>query len=301
MESAVERYKKRRRKRLEARYDGALEWITLKNGVHVPVKEGKAVGGPVKGAEFYVIDKYTPANGKKLGDRRGQIEAKGGRVPYDELTAFNKEAFNSIMNETGYSEKEARKLHTTLMEYLGGDYGKFTEGKRKEEEKVIDDGLARMGAYDGPIYRGMSFPGIENGISQFEGIEVGDELSMKSVSSWSSDIDAARDFSEIDRPGMDSVLLVCGNNKSGVGVQHISKFRDSEAEVLAPSKGKWKVTGKKVFSKYDMANQLIKEYEEMAEKSPRAKSLLNILRNQVKINRPSFEKTKCVVLEVDEV
>jgi len=301
VDDAVKRYQKRRKKRLEERFD-KLDWITLKNGVHVPVKDGKAVGGPVKG-DFYVIDKYIPANGKKNGERRGQVEAKGGRVPDKDLTAFNKKALDSIMDETGYSQKEAKKLHQTLMGYFGGDYREFTEGKKKDQEKIIDDGLARMGTYDGEIYRGMSFTDWngKGDVDRFADLEDGDEVEMKSVSSWSSDKTAARDFAEVDRPSMSSVMLVCKNNKSAVGVQHLSRFRDYEAEVLAPSTSKWRVVGKKVYSKFDLANELVKEYSEKKDLTDRERSMMNMINQQLKINKAAFKNSKYVMLEVEEV
>lgn len=298
MDDAVINYKMRRGKRLGERFD-KLDWITLKNGVHVPVKDGKAVGGPIKGEEF----SGAKTSGKKMGEKRGQINVGSGKVPYEELTEFNKKAFESIKEETGYSDKEAKKLHQTLLGYLGGDYSAYTEGKKKDEEKVINEGLARMGSFDGPIYRGMSFYNFDGHgeVDRFAEMDVGDEISMKSISSWSSELGAARDFAEVDRPTMSSVLLSCKNNKSGVGVQHISKFRDYEAEVLAPSTSKWKVTGKKVISKWELANELVDEYSNKKELTKREESLLKYIKGQMRFNRPAFEKSKFVLLEVDEI
>ena len=295
----VERYRERRRKRLEERNDGVLEWITTKTGSHIPIEDGKAVGGPLKGQDF----SEAKTSGKKMGEKRGQISVGSGKVPDAELSEFNKKAFESIKEETGYSDKEAKKLHQTLLGYLGGDYSAYTEGKKKDEEKVINEGLARMGAYEGPIYRGMSFYDFDGvgEVDQFVGLDVGDEISMKSISSWSSELGAARDFAEVDRPKMSSVLLSCKNNKSGVGVQHISKFRDYEAEVLAPSTSKWKITGKKVISKWELANELVDEYSNKKELTKREESLLKYLKGQMRFNRPAFENSKFVLLEVDEI
>ena len=295
MDDSVKRYRKRRRKRLEERYDGVLEWITVKNGQHVPLKDGEAVGGPMKGQNFSGVKA-----GKKMGERRSQIGETGGKVKDSELAEFNKKAFESIKEETGYGDKDAKKLHQMLLEYLGGDYSAYTKGEKKKEEQIIDEGLSRMGAYDGPIFRGMSFQDPSK-MERFASADVGDEISMKSISSWSSDENAARDFAAFDRPGVSSVLLSCKNNKSGVGVQHISKFRDGEAEVLAPSKGKWEITGKRVVSKLDFANEIIKEYSEKKNRTPREESMLKRIKNQVGINKRAFENSKVVLLEVDEV
>ena len=287
MDDSVKRYRKRRRKRLEERYDGVLEWITVKNGQHVPIKDGEAVGGPMKGQDF------SGARGK-----RKQKDAPGGRVPSKDLTAFNEKALQSIKEETGYSDKDAKRFHQALTGYFGGDYKDYTGGWKKKEEQEINDGLSRMEAYDGPVYRGMSF---NHPADRFADVEVGDEISMKSVSSWSSDLNAARSFAEVDRPSMASVLISCNDNKSGVGVQHLSRFRDYEAEVLMPSTSKWKVTGKRVVSKYDMANELVEEYKGKENRSQREESMLRFIENQLKINKPALEKGRFIMLEVDEI
>ena len=289
MDKAVEKYRKRRTERLRARYD-ALDWITLKNGVHVPIEDGEAVGGPIKGETV----------GKKKGVKRGQIEAKGGKVPDDQLAAFNKEALQSIMDETGYKKVDARRFQIQLNEYFGGDYSAFTDGEKKNEENIINEGLKRMGAYDGPIYRGMKFDRFEDA-ADFAVLQPGDELTMKSISSWTSDPTAARDFSNLDRPGMTSVVIMCNNNKTGVGVQHLSKFRDYEAEVLAPSTSKWRVGKVTVKSKLDVYKDLIDEYEKKDSLTKHEDWFLKQLKHQLKINGHVLRNRRYVTVEVDEI
>ncbi|MCR4887971.1 MAG: hypothetical protein K5979_02155 [Ruminococcus sp.] len=54
-----------------------------------------------------------------------------------------------------------------------------------------------------------------------------------------------------------SVIIECENNNFGVGVQHISKHGNIEAEVLAPSTTKYVITDKKVINKYDYLVQSV--------------------------------------------
>lgn len=282
MDDVVKKYKRRKRKRIVERYDGLLEWITLKNGVHVPVKDGKAVGGPVEGEEIKA--------------KRKQIESGKGKVPYSEINEFNKKALESIKEETGMRTKEAKKFHKTLKEYFGGDYKEFTSGNRPDAVKIIDDGLSKMRAYDGEIYRGMNTSPNKTG--SYVDLEPGDELSMKSISSWSSDKACADWFTGPSRPG-DAVMLVCKNNKSGVGMQHISRFRDEEAEVLVPSTSRYRVKDKKAVSKWDMAQNLVKEYE--GRDTEKAKKIVRMIKQAMETSERQMKKRKYVIVEVEEI
>lgn len=77
--NVIDRYRMRRAKRLDDRgyrKDDETEWITLKNGVHVPVENGKAVGGPIEGNSVskgrtikHGATTYTNVEAKKVGDR----------------------------------------------------------------------------------------------------------------------------------------------------------------------------------------------------------------------------------------
>ena len=134
---SVEEYRKRRDKRLKKRMDADVEWITV-NGAHVPIEDGIVKSGPLKGKELSRAK--TEEAGKKYGSRRGQIDTGiKGFVKGGDLDAYNGNALKSIMEETGYDEKQAKELQNSLNEYLGGDFKAFTRGERKEDEKVIDE------------------------------------------------------------------------------------------------------------------------------------------------------------------
>ena len=301
MDDAVKQYKKRRSKRLKARLDSdKIEWITTESGLHIPLKGGVASSGPLKGTEFKSA--VSTGGGKKLGEKRKQIAATGGRVKNSELAAFNDKAYKSIVDETGYSEPDAKVFHQTLLDYLGGDYRAFGKGSKKEAERVIDDGLSRMGSYDGEVYRGLHFPIERAGeVDRFADMNIGDEISPRSVTSWSSDEDVAWGFASAGLAAGNSVIMTCKNNKSGVGVQHISKFRDQEAEVLTPSKVGWKVTGKKVMSQYDVAKEMIERYNNKGSLSRWEQGELADMKTNLRQRRKDLKKYKVVFLEVEEV
>ena len=302
MDKAVEKYRKRRYNRLKARFDADIEWITTESGLHIPLKGGVAASGPLKGKAFKSAK--STGSGKKMGERRKQIEAKGGKVKDADLEAFNKKAFKSIEEETGYSREDAKVFHDALLDYMGGDYHAYGKGKKEGFEKTIDDGLARMGAYDGETYRGLQFSGTNMDANKafwkFEDMEVGDKIPARSVTSWSSDRGVAEGFASTGLAAGNSVVMICRNNKTGVGVQHISKFRDNEAEVLTPSTTSWRVVGKRVVSQYDLAAQKIAEMEKRDDLDGWDREMLADMKTNLRQRRRELMAYRTVFLEVEE-
>jgi len=328
---AVKAYRYRRQKRLDARgvkqktvrdkngkrfysYDCVVitpkgredakdvEWITTENGTHIPLKDGEAVGGPLKGEDFSDA-KTTGGNaGPGNAKRRGQKDIDSswleddGSVRREYLYEFNKKAEASIKEETGMSDEEVGKLHYCFLDFFGGDFEAYANGEKKEQEKTINEGLRRMGAFDGEIYRGMHFNEWQKeDFVKFRDAEVGDEIQMRTISSWTSDKKVADSFGGIKNMAQDSVVMICKNNKSGVGVQHISKFAKGESEVLAPSDAKWKVTKKRSASKYDF----LKEY---LESNPKYSSTYKkAWMDTMEMKKERLEQMTVIILEVEEI
>lgn len=225
-----------------------------------------------------VIDEE--ATEKRYGDRRKQVSADSRAIrsdDHEELEKFNKKALRSIMEETGMKEGEARGLQACLNDYFGGNYLSYADGKKKKEVDTIDKGLSRMGAYDGEIWRGMRFrdespEGAPDsaGIKAFMDLEVGDEIGMKSVSSWTSDKKIAEQFASLGsfagQEKESSVMIRCKKNKTSVGIQHVSRFRGEEKEVLAKSTTKWRVTGKKIMTVYDYMSQVNSNWKDLIDR-----------------------------------
>lgn len=225
--------------------------------------------------------------------KRKQIDAGHGIVQDEELEDFNNRAYESIKKETGYSDKEAKEFHQNMQYYFGGNYEAFTEGEAVKEIKIIDAGLARMKAYDGDIYRGMGFlDDYKDSYLQFKNIEVGSEISMRSLSSWTSDIEAAQAFGGKPEAYRDTVLLVCKNNKTSVGVQHISNYRDVEAEVLARSDTKWTVKSVETRNSYDAYEDYLANYTGKDK---------DYLREIFEDDADEFRSHSYTVIEVEEI
>lgn len=179
---------------------------------------------------------------------RGQLDTGYiGKIPDDKLTEYNKKAYEQIKLDTGYSDEQATELHNAFLNYFGGDYEAILSGET-EIAKIIKEGISRMPTYDGTIYRGMLFD--KDTIKKFSNLKIGDTLPRKGIiESWSSNERTAISFCGVNSYERNSVLLECVNNRTGVGVQHISKFGDREAEVLAVAN--YEVVEIVIESKYD--------------------------------------------------
>lgn len=213
--------------------------------------------------------------GKKFGFSRKQLPYWGSKIikkyniespfdivmgwvdNYEELTnESNDIAKKLLQEETGYSEQETTQLFNCMIDFFGGKYSDYRNGLKPNETEIINNGLKRMANYSGNIYRGMSFSREKpEEVAMFEeflnNLQIGNTLNMKGLSSWTSKKNIARGYAgdykgEQDDELYHSIILVVKNNKTGVGVQHISKFGDGESEVLMPSTSKWKVINKKI-------------------------------------------------------
>lgn len=254
-----------------------------------------------KHPEKYVLENSSEnreLQGKLFGQRRGQIDAGQGEVKSNDLASFNNKALQSIIDETGYDKQAAKKFQSSLQEWLGGDYEAFTRGEMQDHVAVIDAGLSRMGAYDSEMYRGMHFSnGSKIDMASFESfktVQVGSEIEMKSVSSWTSEKAIAERYANIGSNGSSAVVLKCVSNKTAVGVQHISKWRTTEAEVLAPSGAKWRVVDVREVNMYDHTrNQL-----ESGELSPLMKKIKT---RELAEKENELRGKTYVVIEVEEI
>lgn len=225
---------------------------------------------------------------------RKQIDAGHGKVPDEELNAFNEKAYQSILEETGYSEAEAQEFHQSMQYYFGGNYEAFTTGQAPKETAIIDIGLSKMQPYDGEIYRGMGF--LEDAVDDYEKfrtVAVGAELPMRStISSWTSTLESSYGFGGLPEAYRDTVLIRCVKNKTSIGVQHISKFRDVEAEVLARSDARWVVKKVTTRSSYDA----YKDYLETLDGKNK-----EFCTNYLKDAESDFRSHLYTVIEVEEL
>lgn len=189
-------------------------------------------------------------------EKRNQLDTGySGQVPHNEIDTFNAKALNQIKADTGYSDEKAEEFQRALQEYFGDGYETILSSNTSTA-MTIRNGIDRMPVYDGSISRGMIFDNTD--VKVFTNLQTGAELSKKGlIESWSSERNAAIAFSGINSYEKSSVILECMENKTAVGVQHLSLFGSVEAEVLSSSK--YEVVKVTTENKYDYLSKH-KEY-----------------------------------------
>lgn len=148
----------------------------------------------------------------------------------------NDDALRQLMLDTGFTEAQARIAQMNLIRYFGADYGSFTSGQLPKETKIITQALLRMPHYNGgDIYRGID---VTNDVADkfLRDWKPGTRQTFGILQSFSSREDVADGFSNWNYGGSDStsIKFVMVGNKTAPGTQHLSKFGESEAEVLSP-------------------------------------------------------------------
>lgn len=162
-----------------------------------------------------------------------------------ELVKYREDYLRSVLpNE---SEEEVKKINDSLYAYT-------TSGKKttKEDVETIDRFIDKAPAYDGTIYRGLSFRYGYEYYDFVDSCKIGaiiENINPKSgenaLSSWSSKGEVASRFANVYSPEINSVTLVCKRNKTSVPIQNMSDYGYGEAEVLAKSTARWVVVGKR--------------------------------------------------------
>lgn len=167
---------------------------------------------------------------------------RGQLAPYTN----HQRALMQIIADTGMSMADAQIAHSAQISYYGSNYDAFTEGRLPDETEIISQALMKMPYYNGGlIYRGARFPNDvadkvfldtwKAGTTQHFTDKLGNGNAV--VQSFSSSEDVAENFGSWDYvgSGYTSIKFIMQGNKTAPGVQHISTFGETEAEVLLPS------------------------------------------------------------------
>lgn len=178
----------------------------------------------------------------KNDDKNGIIKKRKQYDAYDEEDpkGSDKRALELMRKETGYSAKKCKEIKSYMDDYFMGNYKEFIDGQRPEESKAISDALRKMQPYDGEIYRGLSFADRDRYTAYIRQMTDDSDIKIKALQSWTSREKVARRFGSYSDDA-DTVILVCKNNESAVGVRHISQLGSSEDEVLAPENVTYKL------------------------------------------------------------
>lgn len=112
MNKAIKEYRKRREKRLRARFDDDIQWISTETGSHIPLKKGVAAGGWAKGKKF---EKATSVKREVKGTESPThaTSRKIGQIRRSDLSEHEQ------INKIGDLMKEA-KVGTKIFFGIGG-------------------------------------------------------------------------------------------------------------------------------------------------------------------------------------
>lgn len=160
MDSAIERFRRRRQARLDARRDDAklrdVVFITTETGAHVPLKDGKAVGGPMKGMDF---SKATSSSDKKhVSTRYGspypmrEISATGINKPCKGFSKDGLQYHKGIRHKAQYSSMTDKQYDEHARRLLQKKCGEHIWGYR-----CSDGSVCRFNALTGEYAKG--YPG----------------------------------------------------------------------------------------------------------------------------------------------
>lgn len=103
-----------------ARNDEDLDWITV-NGTHIPLKNGEAVGGPLKGSDF--------SKAKSTGKERAAISEKAKKI----MEESKREGYIKF----GKSTEEIRAIKRELKKELEDSGIKVEENHDEDEDSIF--------------------------------------------------------------------------------------------------------------------------------------------------------------------
>ncbi len=180
---------------------------------------------------------------------RGHAVELGGEGIYAGLPTGVREAI--VEKDLGVGKKEAQKFVRAVSTYSGAGYFDVRSGEDKATAEELEQYISKAPKWDGngPTYRGLDLSNED-----FENLVPGAVVDMKGVSSWSSDLQTAENFSKnnVKLAGKKSCVFEVDRMDHGTSIAHVSDA-PLEAEVLVSKHVKFKVVGvqKKTGATYD--------------------------------------------------
>ena len=191
--------------------------------------------------------------GNKTGGRGGGSGRGGGAISTRDREKVGQlapdfvgysQAVEMLAKETGMSVEDAQEYYTALDSYFGSGYHSIRAGEppsAAKKAKLIDQVLKKSRVYNGTIYRGIHL-GSDEYSEWSKGLVKGGTMDMRGISSWSSKQSVADSFAHKGSGYGQSVIFKVKSTSHAAPVQHLSHFGSSEAEVLAPSSVRYKIS-----------------------------------------------------------
>ncbi len=175
----------------------------------------------------------TPYSVIMADDRRRMAEEERRTRKIPQPIVKRGEEIAKIRELTGVDEATAKKYQATVFEWSTHPHD-IRNGEDPEGERILEDYIARSSKYGGKVYRGIAFD-ERYGKEYLEGLKTrmsaGIPTDMLGISSWSSEIEVAKEFALDGEIG----FLFEEENESGAPVAFLSNFFD-EQEVLHSKK-----------------------------------------------------------------
>ena len=155
------------------------------------------------------------------------------------VVGLNKKLVSKLCQLSGMNCFEAKESLTALERFTTEDFRKIRRadqaGKNEGNVKILNNFMKKMPAYDGNIYRGMSFS--EKSIKPFiQQLKPHENYTLDSVTSFTSDPKVAETYSG----HCYQVVIRVKHNHSGVSISDFSAMY-SESEVLVPKGTKYEI------------------------------------------------------------
>lgn len=152
----------------------------------------------------------------------------------------NNKLVAQVAKLSGMNSIEAAESLSALERFTTTDFRKIRradkQGKDEGNVKILNKFMHKMPAYDGDIYRGMSFS--EKSIKSFiQQLKPHGDYTLDSLTSFTSDPKIAETYSG----HCYQVVIRVKHNHSGVSISDFSAMY-SESEVLVPKGTKYEVT-----------------------------------------------------------
>lgn len=197
---------------------------------HVGIPNHK--GGSARSGKYrnYQNNKYSKKHivYSKSDNRIDKIKNRIPKATKAEIKNYN----NALEKYTEFEYNEIKQSYRN--KYSGKEYDKYYE----KVSNYLDDFIYRSEKFEGTIYRGLNLD-KETALNIINKLKKGKTMDMQGISSWSSNRDVSKDFSEnADDSSGNYCLLFNLKNKSGVSVKDLSTF-SYEDEVLHPTTARY--------------------------------------------------------------
>lgn len=284
-----------------------IEKLAKKAGVDISELEETAKKAGATEAQLLTLKnavaKYQKTKGIVSGSQikttRSEEEGLTGDGSHKGMPRNAQEYYNlATKNGKQITLKEAQDTVEAIDNWTGDGYEEIRkdqkEGRVNERATLIDNYIKNLTPYKGEVYRGIIFDNKKEMEDWLKGDKDGVLGNQNAHASWSSELEVAKGFADIEEDDPDRVPVVIKsvNNKSGVSIANLSRFGEPESEVIVSKDAKHKV--KSVREEGGVVYVEVEEVDPMTEKESsksKDKSVISKPKAENQNPIPAAEKT----------